>query len=583
MLKISKLVDKPSKKYPDGKVIVYEPFLDENRNPIVVDKNDNGYCPVCRKIYRHISKRIVKKDDKYVLACVNCGRITKNDLVNIRSTFSAVNRKIGKEEIGYSIAEFIADDGKKHCISIQNMEREYYGSLKNKKMGSCLYERSYSIDIINHTLFYNESNKHFGSPKNWTNVGPVRDLADCRYEFEEDVKKTLCEVFINNGCLTEVEAVGLLRKNASIRQIISYVHFRNRYPIFYKDPFYSGFIKPYYGKPNDSHRKSAFLKEFVGMTKEEYFNSHVKDMPKSYKKAFIESPAKYAVVRRFMEKMNLNDNNSFIKLFNVAGKNGYNKDEIVRGIGEGFIDDWNRSETSTYLMLYVLFSTRKSMKMVYDARKAKSEAEFVNWVIDWNKDRKWALEDALKMYEEINLYDPSYLYFPNGKPLITIKRSKLHDEASIIAQKIRNVNIPLDFYKEERYQKLTFNFDGINIRFPVETDEVIDIGAKMHICVGSYRKRILDKSSVILVMTEKDRYVGCIEMDNTLKNVRQIKGVCNHTLNGRYAVCARQWVEKNNLNADIYDYKDMVFTEEKEEARPAFNAVPDMAEMFAFI
>lgn len=102
-------------------------------------------------------------------------------------------------------------------------------------------------------------------------------------------------------------------------------------------------------------------------------------------------------------------------------------------------------------------------------------------------------------------------------------------------------NRPISYSERER--KLVAIENGYNFKIPNETRKLVEIGEKMHICVGSYDGLAAYKSSTIVYVEKDGNLEACIELknynkgslvktdkENGLLTVVQCKGYRNHLI-----------------------------------------------------
>ncbi len=132
----------------------------------------------------------------------------------------------------------------------------------------------------------------------------------------------------------------------------------------------------------------------------------------------------------------------------------------------------------------------------------------------------------------------------------------IHDELVRIFNEVGLDNHEITYTPQE--EKRVYETDRYAIRLAEDTHRLLDIGKKMHICVGSYDQFALKKQCTIYYIAEKqtDRYVGCIEMrDNRLI---QAKGYCNGYLQNEKNLLV-QWTQAKKINTrSCCDYEAIV-------------------------
>ena len=88
-----------------------------------------------------------------------------------------------------------------------------------------------------------------------------------------------------------------------------------------------------------------------------------------------------------------------------------------------------------------------------------------------------------------------------------------------------------------------------------DTHELINVGAAMDICVGSYASEAIDRRCTILVLRCLENYstVGCIELRDTV--VVQAKGVNNKLLRNRDRKFVINWLVNKGLSIGTDDLR----------------------------
>ncbi len=159
-----------------------------------------------------------------------------------------------------------------------------------------------------------------------------------------------------------------------------------------------------------------------------------------------------------------------------------------------------------------------------------------------------SLKDAWNMY-----YKLKQAKFSN---LISFNKgfSEIHDDISKLYDKLRlskRIIKPTETELERQFEKGEYS-----IRLAEDTDRLIEIGQKMHICVGSYGFAAVKKKTTIYYMLNRasDKYVGCFEVKRN--RLIQAKGFSNSLLQGAERGVLEDWVKEKRLSAkNCYDFK----------------------------
>lgn len=163
--------------------------------------------------------------------------------------------------------------------------------------------------------------------------------------------------------------------------------------------------------------------------------------------------------------------------------------------------------------------------------------------------------DAAMMYEKLIV---TYS-MDNVNKLLSGNIKEIHDKLMIEVNKQKYKNIPIEYSKREK--KLEANMDGLSFELAKDTNALVDCGQQMHICVGSYRDKVLNKCATIVFLKENEKYIGCIELVVKQKDkdlhLCQAKAFANNGLYGSYAKALIAWCENNHIvtnNCSDYTY-----------------------------
>lgn len=144
-------------------------------------------------------------------------------------------------------------------------------------------------------------------------------------------------------------------------------------------------------------------------------------------------------------------------------------------------------------------------KFLKQYRKGKSDKMFINKV----KDNYGILDDVVRLYNGFEKHAPEYeVDFSKGI-------RELHSTLSRDYCKIRkkNKNIPQNKKLKEVFKNAQFK--DIEYKLAKDTHELIDVGSKMEICVGSYGQSAVNKNCYIVVGYEGETPVTCMEFRKT--------------------------------------------------------------------
>jgi hypothetical protein len=161
-----------------------------------------------------------------------------------------------------------------------------------------------------------------------------------------------------------------------------------------------------------------------------------------------------------------------------------------------------------------------------------------------------AMQDLIFMYEKVKKENKEFLSIINWAGSFV----EIHDELSQIITKIRYTNKEIPYQKSD--YNLVENINGYTFELAKDTNQLVEIGQKMGICVGGYRDAALSQYSKIVHVTYDSKYVGCIEL--TSKHaLLQAKAKYNNMMSGNLAKAMRKWVKIKKIKnpENCYDYR----------------------------
>ena len=110
------------------------------------------------------------------------------------------------------------------------------------------------------------------------------------------------------------------------------------------------------------------------------------------------------------------------------------------------------------------------------------------------------------------------------------------------------VNIEIKYSEAEK--RLEYEYDGFQFMLPNDTRKLVEIGAKMNICVGHlYREKAAKKQCTIVYVERDSKYVMCIE----LKEIKgkfslvQVSEFSNHKVQGLNREALDEWIYNNRI------------------------------------
>ena len=182
-------------------------------------------------------------------------------------------------------------------------------------------------------------------------------------------------------------------------------------------------------------------------------------------------------------------------------------------------------------------------KFIKAMLKKAPENVVVNKILDVNA--FYILNDAANMYQQILELKPDYDF--------DMKHSikELHDIFSLDYNKLTQKNYLIEYTKQEK--QIECDINGYEFRLAKETHELVAVGSKMNICVGSYGRRAYQKELAIIVAYKDDEPIICFELCKNLKQVRQAKLKYNNYPEGELYDLCMKFVEKNDLEVCTID------------------------------
>ena len=184
--------------------------------------------------------------------------------------------------------------------------------------------------------------------------------------------------------------------------------------------------------------------------------------------------------------------------------------------------------------------------------KASSESQVARKFSEISEPMRYRINDMVYMYNKLKKEKKEYLKLVDWSGSFR----EIHDELSKLITKIKyeNRDIPYDqgdYQLREIIGEYTFDLAK-------DTNQLVEIGQRMGICVGSYREFVLDKRSKIVHVRSNDKYVGCIELSST-HTLIQAKAKYNNMMTGELAQALKRWVVKKKIK-DVdkcWDYKNL--------------------------
>lgn len=199
-----------------------------------------------------------------------------------------------------------------------------------------------------------------------------------------------------------------------------------------------------------------------------------------------------------------------------------------------------------------------------DHRRKKAEAVFIQRLLKENL--VWTREGLARVPE--NQKNFSYDYFAatlsdSTRMLRMIRASlpeyevpynesitQMHDTMALDYNRLRHENKTIPYKEEE--EKLEGTFGNLTFRLAVDTHELVDIGARMDICVGSYGDMaVMKEVTIVKAFDSQDRLTLCIELRGS--SIVQLKRHKNRFAHPDQLPDIMAWAKANDLNTSGYD------------------------------
>ena len=172
--------------------------------------------------------------------------------------------------------------------------------------------------------------------------------------------------------------------------------------------------------------------------------------------------------------------------------------------------------------------------------KVTPENQVVKKINSFDDCNRYEFEDMINMYENLKRIKKEYLKMVNWHGTFI----DIHDDLSKLVTKIEYENQEIHY--DEKDYKLIEQIDDYSFDLAKDTNQLVEIGQKMGICVGGYRNVALSGYSKIIHVKNEDKYVGCIELSKEY-SLRQAKAKYNNMMTGDLAEAFKKWVKKKSI------------------------------------
>ena len=230
-------------------------------------------------------------------------------------------------------------------------------------------------------------------------------------------------------------------------------------------------------------------------------------------------------------------------------------------IGAFFIDKKRKTGFHFVNMNFPLAKINLLTKICDEKTSIKLLAEIFKNGVYWHD----SFHCTLYMYSDLNLPD-AYIYLCKlykEDALSTEIINKIikegftkynHDMLMHIWNEIHPdgiMDFKIEYSVSER--KLEFESKGFNFCLPEDTRKLVDIGAKMNICVGHlYREMAVKKQCTIVYVERDSEYKMCIELKKEKGQfcLVQVSEFSNHLPEGKNKEILAEWCRINNIFTD---------------------------------
>ncbi|EOP78923.1 hypothetical protein IGM_06530 [Bacillus cereus HuB4-4] len=164
------------------------------------------------------------------------------------------------------------------------------------------------------------------------------------------------------------------------------------------------------------------------------------------------------------------------------------------------------------------------------------------------------VRDIEKMKKELCKEIPGYQL----PPFQTLK--SFHDILAMDYKKIQNKCIEIEYTEDEK-EKLQYDTTSHHFKLAKSNHELVDVGSKLGICVGSYSSYAIKKELFIVLMEDKETntVTHCLEVDNGKKlKLVQAKGKYNGLPSEEISNIIMKYSQEKGIVIDTYDITSTV-------------------------
>lgn len=229
--------------------------------------------------------------------------------------------------------------------------------------------------------------------------------------------------------------------------------------------------------------------------------------------------------------------------------------DVIRSLYFAFIHCYNQDDdVNNYQGNYIDFSARVFKTMIKHKGEQIIASKLLSFLMnDRNNNAFQTLSDMILCYDELQHCD-----FDFSK---SYSIDELHLYLAALVSKRRTENRTIAYNFKEL--ALETSDEAHILTLAKDTHELVDVGMKMNICVGSYGDDAVSKHCTILVLRRKEDNgpVGCLELHgNTLV---QAKGKCNQLLQSNELCFVEKWVLSKEVKVGTKDLQHATIIKNK--------------------
>lgn len=228
------------------------------------------------------------------------------------------------------------------------------------------------------------------------------------------------------------------------------------------------------------------------------------------------------------------DKNNYDKLLNMSSiQDKNNKWKLVEAY---FKNNYSMYSIENF------FDTR----IYKDLVKEHKENNVVNAVIK--------IQDAYELGSMARSYDYIKEVMPGYALPKRLRLKDINDTIKKDYQKLKD-NAYEYHYDKNVQDKLNKEINGFKFTLATTSEELVDVGTKMSICVGGYTSNVARKECMIVYVTKDNKYVGCIEIRPD-GSINQAKAFQNNYFEGELLKAFDEYTEMLQLDTHkCYDIK----------------------------